>query len=235
VPRPHQERDPPLSGSVSLASYREAESLQLAERPGHRLGARQYRDQVTRYRSLGPGDVAAPTSDAVLFQLSVPRALFSLVAAVLAASLLMHLLLAALAGHGPSWDDLGFSLLSPVVGAVVGFGLSAWQRRRRPTWVRVSGLGLELAQHGDPVFIAWSQITAAQVRRRWIFAVLEVTPADLYAVKSALPSRDLPRIRYARGVPKFSIEVGTIRPGLPALRAALARHHPLPGVTQPIA
>jgi hypothetical protein len=102
--------------------------------------------------------------------------------------------------------------------------VTAWQHRGRPTWIRVSGLGIELAQRGDPVFVGWSQITAARVRHRWIFAVLEVTPADLYAVRTALPSRDLPAIRYRRGVAVFRVEVGAIRPGRSALRAALTQH-----------
>jgi hypothetical protein len=192
---------------------------------------RRYHDPVTRYRPLGPEDVSGPALDAVLFRRSVPWDLFVLVPAVLAVSVLLRLLLSMLGGYGVSWDVIDANLSIPVLGMLAGYGVTAWQQRGRPTWVRVSSLGIELAQNGDPVFIAWSQITAARVRRRWIFAILEVAPVDLYAVRSALPSRDLPRIRYSRGVPMFRIEVYAFRPGLPALRAALAQHQPIPGET----
>ncbi|MEU7903481.1 hypothetical protein [Actinoplanes sp. NPDC049118] len=180
---------------------------------------------MTRNRSLGPWDVAAPTPNAVLFRHSVLRALFIVVGTIVAAWVLVRLLLSALTGYDMGWDDLG-SLQAPLIGAMIGCGGAAWQQRGRPTWIRVSELGIELAQRGDPVFIAWPQIMAVQVRRRWIFAVLEVTPADLYAVRSALPSRDLPAIRYRRGVAMFRIEIGMIQPGRSALRAAIGERHP---------
>lgn len=183
---------------------------------------------MTTYRSLGPEDVAAPAPDAVLFRDSVPRALFILVPTVVAGWTLMALLLSAPSGHGVGWDHLG-SLPLPVAAALAGFGGAAWRLRGRPTWIRVSALGIELAQRGDPVFVAWPQIASARVRGRWIFAALEVIPVDLYAVGCALPSRDLPRIRYTRGVAVFRVEAGTMRPGLSALRAVLARHRPPQG------
>ncbi|MET8152550.1 hypothetical protein ACIBSW_16215 [Actinoplanes sp. NPDC049668] len=181
---------------------------------------------MTARRSLGPGDVAAPAPDAALFRSSTVRALLILVAATVAAWVCAKLLISALIGHGVSWEDVGPSLLVPVVGALTFFGATAWRQRGRPTWIRVSGLGIELAQCGDPVFVPWSQITAAGVRGRWIFSALEITPADLYAVRSALPSRDLPAIRYRRGVAMFRVDVGAIRPGRSELRLTLDRHRP---------
>nr|BFE74965.1 hypothetical protein GCM10020092_082660 [Actinoplanes digitatis] len=170
--------------------------------------------------------MAAPAPDAVLFRSSTLRSLLILVATTVAAWVLAKVLISALVGHGVGWGDLGSSLLFPMVVPLTVFGGTAWQQRGRPTWIRVSGLGIELAQRGDPVFVPWSQIAEARVRRRWVFAVLEITPADLYAVRSALPSRDLPGILYRRGVAMFRVEVGTIRPGLSELRVTLARHHP---------
>jgi hypothetical protein len=169
--------------------------------------------------------VVAPTSDSVLFRSSVLRALFILVPTMIVVWVLTTLLPSALFGRGAAWDALR-SFPAPLVGAVVGFCVAAWLQRDRPTWIRVSDLGIELAQRGDPVFIAWSQIAVARVRRRWIFAVLEVRPADLCAVKCVLPSPYLPRIRYKRGIASFRIDVGAVRPGLRALRAALLRYRP---------
>lgn len=206
----------------------------MAERPGHRLRPGLYRDRVTRYRPPEPEDMAAPSPDAVLFRNSTLRTLFIVVATIVAAWALTALLSSVLTGQSMGWNDLD-ALLPPLIGAMIGFGAAAWQHRGRPTWVRVSGLGIELAQRGDPVFIGWSQITAARVRRRWIFAVLEVTPADLYVVRSALPSRDLPTIRYRRGVAVFRVDVGAIRPSRSALRAALIRNHLPPAETLPVA
>ncbi|WIM99814.1 hypothetical protein ACTOB_003479 [Actinoplanes oblitus] len=179
------------------------------------------------YRSLGPGDVTAPISDAMLFRHSVLRALFILVPVMIVAWALSMMLASTLLGHPVGWGIHDF-LPPPLVGMAVGFGVGALRQRRRPTWIRVSSLGIELAQRGDPVFVPWSSITAARVRRRWIFAVLEVIPADLHAVKAVLPSPYLPRVWYKRGVAMFRIEVGMIRPGLRDLRAALVQYRHAP-------
>ena len=201
----------------------------LTEGPGHRLELSHYLDHVTRFRPRGPEDLAAPSSDAVLFRHSVRLALFVVVATVAVVLVPMRLLLSALTGLPVDGEDFAFSLSSALVGTLVGYGVVAWRDHRRPTWVRVSGPGIELAQHGDPVFVPWSRIRSARVRHGWIFAVLEVTPVDLYAVRSVAPSRDLPSIRYRRGVAMFRVGIGAIRPGLSAFRAALARHQPRSG------
>jgi len=169
----------------------------------------------------------------VLFRHSVRQALFVVVALVTVAWVPMRLLFSAVTGLPFDREDLIFALPSIFVGTLAGYSVRAWRDHRRPTWIRVSGLGIELAQGGDPVFVPWSQIRSVRVRRRWIFALLEVTPADPYAVRSAQPGRDLPNIRHRRGVAMFRVEVGTIRPGLSALRAALARHQPPSGETLP--
>jgi hypothetical protein len=205
----------------------------LAEGAGHRLGLSRYLDHVTRHRPQGPEDLAAPSSDSLLFRHSVRQALFLGVAMVAVAWVPLRLLLSALTGLPVNGEDLAFSLLSVLVGTLIGYGVRAWRDHRRPTWIRVSGLGIELARRGDPVFVPWSQIRSVRVHRRWIFAVFEVAPVDLDAVRSVLPSRDLPSIRYRRGVAMFRVEVGTIRPGRSALRAALARHQPRSGQTLP--
>ncbi|KUL40196.1 hypothetical protein ADL15_07665 [Actinoplanes awajinensis subsp. mycoplanecinus] len=163
----------------------------------------------------------------MLFRHSVLRALFGLVPMMMGVWALSMLLASAMLGRPADWDVLS-SLPLPLVAGSVGFGVGARLQRSRPTWIRVSSFGIELAQRGDPIIIPWSNITAARVRRRWIFAVLEVTPADLYAVTAVLPSRYLPRVHHKRGVPMFRIEVGMIRPGLRDLRAALVWYQQTP-------
>lgn len=182
---------------------------------------------MTPHRSLGPGDVAAPASDALLFRHSILRGFVVFVAVTLVAWALSMVLTPALLGHPAGWNVLGSS--TPLLlGGAAGFSMGARRHRRHPTWVRVSSLGIELANQGDPVFVPWSNMTATRVRRWWIFAVLEVIPTDLDAVDTVHPGRYLPKIRYRRGVALFRVEVGLIRPGLRDLRAALAQYRQLP-------
>ncbi|MFI1997014.1 hypothetical protein [Actinoplanes sp. NPDC020271] len=180
--------------------------------------------KMMTYSSLGPGDVAVPTAGAVLFRHSMLRALFVVVSVMILAWALSMPLTSALLGHPTGWDVLdSFPPLFLLPGAI-GFGIGALRQRTHPTWIRVSTLGIELAQRGDPVFVPWSNVMTARVRRRWIFAVLDVIPADPNTVSAVRPSRYLPRFRYKHGVAMFRIEVGTIWPGRRNLQAALVRY-----------
>jgi hypothetical protein len=97
---------------------------------------------------------------------------------------------------------------------------------RRRLWVSVSAAGLEIAQRGVPILVEWDNVASASVRRRGLFAVLEVTPVDLRRVRRLGPGADLPQVQRLAGGLGFRIEVGTLWPIPGVLRAALTRHAP---------
>jgi hypothetical protein len=90
--------------------------------------------------------------------------------------------------------------------------------------VSVSASGIELAQSGVPIFIAWSNVASAQVRRWGLVAVLEVRPVDPRLVRSLAPGPQVPPVQRLAGGPGFRLEVGNLWPTPRALRAALASH-----------
>ena len=88
----------------------------------------------------------------------------------------------------------------------------------------VSAAGIELAQHGAPIVIEWSNVASAQVRRWGLFAVLEVVPVDLRLVRTLAPGPHVPAMQRLADGPGFRLEVGNFWPTPHALRATLTRH-----------
>lgn len=137
----------------------------------------------------------------------------------------LDLILSAVFGGPVSWDSMAASARSVAVGAAIGATLGMWLRFRR-VWIRTSPTGIELAPQGNAVLLPWDTIDAAWVHRRGLQYWLEVTPKDLYAISTDLPSRDLPAIRYDGNRPVLTMDVSFIFPGPSRLRAALASHTP---------
>ncbi|MBM2623391.1 hypothetical protein JIG36_48645 [Actinoplanes sp. LDG1-06] len=137
------------------------------------------------------------------------------------------LLLGLLDGDSASWRRIGEAVGESVPYCLLIAAGAAWQIRRRRTWVRISSGGIELAADGgDPILLDWSETSSAQVRRRGLWAVLDVVPTDPDSVRSTDPHRDLPRLRDTADGTAFTVPVGSLRPGPAALRSALVRHLP---------
>lgn len=179
-------------------------------------------------KTTGPDDVTAPAPDAVLFRTSVPWTFGFTYLLILPFGLLSWLLVDLMldvdeAGTGMSW--VLATLLRVAVFSVFAAAVIAWQSRRRPTWVRSSAAGVEIATRGsDPVFVGWADVISADVRRRGLVAtVLEVAPADIGRPATADPDADLPLLRDTPNGPAYVAELSSVRPGPAALRAELAR------------
>jgi len=173
---------------------------------------------------LGHGYRPAPTPDAVLFRPSAWRVLPVVPLIVAFAALANRIaLLVASNGTDLAWDDTGSVLAIAAAGATIGAAINIWRMRRNPIWIRVSAAGIELAPRGRPVLLPFDNIDVARVRRRGLLARLEVTPKDLYAIRTELPSRDLPLIRYKRDRAILTMEIGLLRPGPRRLQAELDR------------
>lgn len=173
----------------------------------------------------GPDDVTAPAADSRLFRSSPTLYFLILVPATLLAVTAASLLIDLLDGAGLSWRQLGVRAAALLPFTAAGAGLVAWQIRRRPTWVRISSGGIELAVQGsDPILLDWSEIVCARVHRRGLRAVLDVVPADPDTVRSTGPHRVLPRMRDTADGTAFTADIVFLRPGPTALQAALARH-----------
>ena len=173
----------------------------------------------------GPDDVAAPAADAVLFH-SAPGWVF-LTTLLVAVPIMAAggVLIELLDGAGLGWRDWAAAAADALPLALLIAALAAAQVWQRRTWVRISSGGVELAARGgDPVLLDWAEIVSARVRRRWLWTVLDVVPVDPYNVRSVEPQRDPPRMRDTGYGAAFTVEVGGLRPGPAALRAALARH-----------
>lgn len=98
-------------------------------------------------------------------------------------------------------------------GALIGAG-------PRPSWVRTSAAGLELAMSRHrAVFLPWAAVGSVQLRFAGPFTQLVVTPADLNALRLADEPGRMPWLR--RGA--FFVDVGTMTPGPAALRAEVNR------------
>lgn len=172
-----------------------------------------------------PDEVTAPAPDAQLFRSSPTWAFLVILFLVMPVFAIIDLLLDL-----PEGADLGWRQVSETVGnsllfALVAAGAAAWQIRRRRTWVRISSGGIELAADGgDPILIDWSEIICARIRRRGLWAVLDVVPTDPDTVRSTNPHRDLPRMRDTPDGTAFTVPAGGLRPRPAALRTALARH-----------
>jgi hypothetical protein len=125
------------------------------------------------------------------------------------------------AGTDPARHDVVGILAVAATGGAVGAAINMWRLRRHPVWLRVSAAGMELAPRGRPFFLSWDDIDLVQVRRRGPLARLEVTPKDLYAIRTELPHRDLPRVRHTAEHAILTMGVGFLRPGPRRLRAEL--------------
>jgi hypothetical protein len=164
-------------------------------------------------------------ADAIQFRSSVAWSLTFCVLLTVGSSIGVQALIWWLSGGHVDWVLAAGTVASLTIVVLITGGVTASQLRRRPTWIWVSSIGIEMVfRGGDPVLLAWSEIDAARVRRRGPFAVVNVVPADLYLVRCVLPSRDLPPIRNTAAGAAFTIDVGLLRPGPDALRGALARH-----------
>ena len=167
-------------------------------------------------------EASAPGTTA--FRSSIPWAvaimLVPMAIAVTGTVLALNLLFGT--GYGLDWDLLSHVALPALFGAGGAVGGSRHARRRR--WVTVSAAGIELAEHGVPILIEWSNVASARVRRWGLFAVLEVIPVDLHLVRSLVPGPQVPAVqRLAHGL-GFRLEVGNLWPTPHALRTAFTRH-----------
>lgn len=145
----------------------------------------------------GP-DVTAPATYTRLFRSSPTRFALIVLIAAMPVTALVSLGIELLDGATMSWQQTAASVLDVLPYVIVVALVAVWQLGRRRTWVRFSSGGMEPAAHGgDPVLLDWSEIVSARVRRRWLWAILEVVPVDLDAVRSVDPGRDLPQMREA--------------------------------------
>jgi hypothetical protein len=128
---------------------------------------------------------------------------------------------------GPrGWPDVDpiVDLALPVICGVVGgaLGMRVGQRRR---WVTASETGIEIAEHGVPILIEWSNITNASVRGRGPFARLEVVPTDLHLVRQVGSGARVPIVRQVSANWGFRFDVGMFWP-TPGVRRWQATHRP---------
>lgn len=115
--------------------------------------------------------------------------------------------------------------LATAVGAVASAGFSTLLSRRRPTWVRVSSAGLELAIRGsNPVLLPWPGIASVRWRRRFGSSVLEITPMSWQAVRIRADAGPLPTPAIRHSQPVFIVDAWLLRPGRAALHNALAHY-----------
>jgi hypothetical protein len=162
-----------------------------------------------------------PISVTAVFRSSPLRGFAMVVVAAAAGTTLLDVLLGVVTHHILPWRGLGTQVACTTAGAAIGHGLARLGNRRRPTWIRVSPLGLEIAHRGAPFLIAWTDIVTARVRRRRLVPVLEIIPTDLYALRVQLPSRDLPPVRDTALGCALVVDLSDFRPGARALSAAL--------------
>ena len=161
---------------------------------------------TTRFRSSIPWAIAV---------MLVPIAI-----GVTGAVLVLNLIFGT--GYVPDWDFVS-SIALPALCGAGGAVAGSWHAQRR-RWVSVSAAGIELARHGVPVFIEWSNVASARVRRWGLFAVLEVVPVDLHLVRSLAPGPQVPAVQRLADGPGFRLEAGNLWPTPRALRAALTHH-----------
>lgn len=172
-----------------------------------------------------PDDVTAPAADTRLFRSSPTWASVILLCAAVPVAAFVSLGFELLDGTAMSLRLMAAAVVDVLPYMVIAALVAAWQLARRRTWMRTSSGGMELAVHGgDPVLLDWSEIVSARVRRRWLWAVLEVVPVDLDTVRSVEPGRDLPRMRETDAGTAFTVGAGSLRPGPAALRTEIARH-----------
>jgi hypothetical protein len=115
------------------------------------------------------------------------------------------------------WPDVIPLLLPGLIFASAFAGLWHFFERRSRSSVRVTDEGLTLTEKQRVAVIPWTAVRSATIRRPWPFSVLEVTvhPAGAASWASAMQ----PLIR--DGVPVYTVNVGLLRPGPAALRAAV--------------
>ncbi|RZU54474.1 hypothetical protein EV385_6425 [Krasilnikovia cinnamomea] len=102
--------------------------------------------------------------------------------------------------------------------------VSTVARWHRPVWVRVCDAGIELAQGGVPIFVAWDNVASAVVRHRGLFAVLDVVPVALDQVSTSAPQGNVPPVQLLPQGAGFRVDVGELCPGPRALRRVLAEY-----------
>ncbi|MGI5241925.1 hypothetical protein [Dactylosporangium sp. CA-139066] len=155
-----------------------------------------------------PEMVPPPAADAVTFRPAFWPAFGFGVAIFLAtwAVLLLAVALTPWATTGSGWWLLA---VDAVAGSLVYATTFAGLRRLWcRDWVRVSSAGLELVSRGRaPVLLRWPAVGSVRLVRRWATPTLVVTPAG------------------PDGAP-LTVAVWLMRPGRPALLAALQRHRP---------
>ncbi|GAB1640635.1 hypothetical protein [Krasilnikovia sp. MM14-A1259] len=118
----------------------------------------------------------------------------------------------------PDWALLivvGFPACCGLIGTV-----QRW--RQRPVWVRICDAGIELAQGGVPIFIAWENVASAVVRHRGLFAVLDVVPVTLDRVAAVAPHGSVPAVRELPHGAGFRVDVGELLPGPGTMRGLLS-------------
>jgi hypothetical protein len=105
-------------------------------------------------------------SDAVQFRSSAVRSMVVAHLVLVVALVLVQLMIGALGGGLQVWQVIGSVGLMAVC-ALVGTGACLVLARGRPTWIRISSIGVEMVfRGGEPVLLAWSEIDVARVRRR---------------------------------------------------------------------
>lgn len=148
------------------------------------------------------------------FRFSIPWAvvvtLASMAIVITGAVLILSLILGT--SSLPDWD------LAPFVAGPALAGMTSAVVASRWRWVSVSAAGIELGQRGAPIFIEWSNVASAEVRRWGMFAVLEVRPVDPHLVRSLTPRPQVPPLRRLAGGPGFRLDVGDLWPTPHALR-----------------
>ncbi len=178
----------------------------------------------------GPDEVTAPAPDAQLFRPSAAWTFLVIFAVAVPVMTAANLLLDLPDGQSLGWHQLGKAAGDSLPYCLLAATAAAWQIRRRRSWVRISSGGIELAAYAaGPIVLDWAEITSVRVHRRGLRAVLDVVPADVDAVRSVEPARDLPQMRDTADGTAFTVEVSFLRPGLAALRTSLARHTPTGG------
>jgi hypothetical protein len=184
--------------------------------------------------SIAPEQVEVPADDAVLFRSSPARTFGTLFVILVVTYLATAPLVALIVSDvgDPWWSTV---LQAVVIGAVVAGGYTFSARAALNTWVRVSGVGLELAAQGsDPVLLAWSDIAGAVIRRLGLRTVLEITPVDLdrvHPVQGEGPG--WPTMTETATGTAFTADLTQVWPGPRALRRELARRMTGEGSARP--
>ena len=117
------------------------------------------------------------------------------------------------------WPAVTRILLPGLLFAVAFSGFWLFFHRKKRSSVRITDEALILTENQRVVAVPWPAIRSTTIRHPWPFSVLEVAvhPSGVAAWPSALQ----PLIR--DGEPVYSVDVGLLRPGPGALRAALTR------------